>query len=647
MDITFDRRTVAQCLQQRFALPTYQRDYKWEVKHLQELLTDVQESFLANYDPTHGRIEVAKYSPYFLGTIITTPAESGQRAIVDGQQRITTLALIIAYYCQLALKKPELNISDISALLRQKIFGQHEFNIAFDGPRKELFNLIIDGIDPTDENQELDQRIDSIPGLDHSSRQLYKLYTNIENFIGKRIQDELTPHFVDYLTQCVYLFEIGVPREQDGHKVFVTMNDRGLKLSPIDLLKGYFLSNIRDDAANQTAHQKWNECLAKLKDLGSDEDSAFFKTWLRAQYADSTRGKNRGDAPGEFEIIGDSYHRWVTDNKTKLGLNTADDFYDLLTVTIPTYVDHYLKIKKAEEQFRTTFPHVYFNGARDLTLQAMAILSTITPNDTGSDVNRKIQMVSYYLDFLAVSRIVSNQDNTYDNVRDPIFGLVKSIRRKSVVDLRSILTNLIDTQESTLDQLKNLSYWDAKKQNILHLLARIATYLEDSIEQTNRVGFPTYADRSRGNRNFDIEHILAGSHDSVKAALGADYDFSSTTDFASERNKIGGLILLPRGRNRSLQDKQYSDKVTVYATENALAQTLAAGFYANNPLLQRFMEMNSIMMNPISVFNRAAITERGELYALLARRIWGKAAFEAIAPTPAPDAIASSAGPTS
>lgn len=107
-------------------------------------MTDVQEAFFASYRPQHGRGEVANYTPYFLGTIITTPAENGLRAIVDGQQGITTLAMLIAYYCRLASEKPSLEISDIAKLLRQKIYGQTEFNISFTPARKTCLRYLLD-----------------------------------------------------------------------------------------------------------------------------------------------------------------------------------------------------------------------------------------------------------------------------------------------------------------------------------------------------------------------------------------------------------------------------------------------------------------------------------------------------------------------
>ncbi len=76
---------------------------------------------------------------------------------------------------------------------------------------------------------------------------MFILYNKIEYYIEKDIIDNILPFFADYLVNKVMLFEIGVPSEQDAHRVFVTMNDRGLKLGPIDLLKGYLLSNIFDN----------------------------------------------------------------------------------------------------------------------------------------------------------------------------------------------------------------------------------------------------------------------------------------------------------------------------------------------------------------------------------------------------------------
>jgi hypothetical protein len=487
MEISSDRRTVHQCLEQRFALPSYQREYKWETKHFQELLQDIQEAFFSNYLPEHGRSAVAKYDRYFLGTIITTAADDGQRTIVDGQQRITTLALIIAYFARLSKKKPTLGISEIGSQLRRNVFGPNEFNISFDAPRKKLFELLIDH-DEADSGKTLDEAVESIEKLDEGSRRIFELFGHAENLIGQ-LDDKIIPFLVDYLTQCVILFEISVPGEQDGHKVFVTMNDRGLKLSPIDLLKGYLLSNVPDNAENVTAHEAWRDALTKLRNLGSDEDSTFFKTWLRAQYANSSRGKQKGALPGDFDVISDSYHRWVVDNKALLGLHNSDDFYLLLTSRLPWYVDQYVKIKESERKISPSYPNVFYNGVRDLTLQSMLILAAISHTDTPSESLKKIRLVSYFLDCYATFRLINRQDNTYSNLRDPLFELTKQIRNKSSTDLSKILhAELLKTTGGSAIEVGRMSYNAFVATDLLHVLARIADYLEQQFEATNKVG---------------------------------------------------------------------------------------------------------------------------------------------------------------
>lgn len=626
MEISFDRRNVSQCLQQRFTLPTYQRDYKWEPKHLLELMTDIQETFFTHYRPEHGRQAVAKYGPYFLGTIITTPSGEGQKAIVDGQQRITTLALIVSYFCRLSRDREDLKISDLSTLLRRKIYGGVEFNISFPPARQRLFEVLVDApkIDEGDFEQ-LTDTVMSIPDLDDGSKRLFNLYGSIETAISDELDEKVLPYFVDYLTECVQLFEIGVPGEQDGHKVFVTMNDRGLKLGPIDLLKGFLLSNIPDNEGNIQAHEAWNECMRKLKAFDVDEDSVFFKAWLRGRFASTIRGKQKGASPGDFELIGDGYHRWVMDNRSLLGLETADDFFRFVTKTIPSYVSHYCSLKRAEVEFSDSYPHAYYNSARDFTLQSMVVLAAIDSDDQHSDVARKIRLVTAFLDWFATSRAISRQDNTYNNVRDPVFSLVKQIRSAPVVQLRGILK----TEAAKLPiAIEDVAYWTQKNSDLLHLFARFASYLEDNLELTNKVGFPNYISRVRGVKTFDIEHVFSHSFEASKEAMGQHFDFKDPTQFSLARNTVGGMLLLTRGRNRSLQARPYSDKVKVYATESVLAQTLTQSFYTNNPAVSTRMQELGLAANAIEHFNLAAILERQGFYTEIAARVWDATMFD-------------------
>jgi hypothetical protein len=626
MEVTTDRRSVQQCLEQRYALPTYQRDYKWETKHLRELLEDIQDVFFGEFDEKHARTEVSNYEKYFLGTIITIPADEGRRAIVDGQQRITTLALITAFFERLSAKRPELNISDIGSLLRKKLFGVSQYNMQFSTPRAQLFDLLCD---PKSTGQDLDDKIDAIPDLDDGGKRMYALFSQIQSYLSADLVDSTIPYFVDYLTQCVSLFEIGVPSEQTGHKVFVTMNDRGLKLSPLDLLKGYLLSNITDDAHNAAAHVKWKAMLDSLQAQGSDEETSFFKNWLRAQHAESIRGKQK-DAPlGDFELAADTYHRWVEENAPKLNLKNSDDYHKLIVERLHFFHSYYIRCLSGEKNFDPKFPALYSNGVRDMTLQSMVVLAALDSADSIPVVNAKIALTSYYLDCYALHRFLKNQDNTYNNLRDPLFDLVKKIRRKPLADLRSILEKSYDALFTVPVSLSSVSY-SSDSTMVLHLLARLAHFLEDGLALTNKVQFPAYVQRKKSNSTFDIEHLLPADPSITKRELGIGYDFANDDDYKTARNSIGGLILLSRGRNRSLKAKPFGEKRGAYATEGVLAQTFCDSFYTNNPQVNEHIGRLGLDLVSTAQVSKLVIVQREMLYNQIARMIWGKSNFAAI-----------------
>lgn len=630
MEITFDRKTINTCLQQRFALPTFQREYRWQASHVQELLTDIQDEFGSNYEPAHSRAKVAEYSPYFLGTIITTTGPEGARLIIDGQQRLTTITLLLAYIYRHAKANPEQGIANVEPMLRRQVFGDSSFNLEFDPDRKSFFDLILDN--PALVGSELDDAVESIDNLTDGTKDLYRRFCEIDDLITDELKNETFARFVDYVIERVYLFEIGVPSEQDGHKVFVTMNDRGLRLAPLDLLKGHLLSNIDDKQMNSEANAKWSECIKILRDLGRDEDSTFFKTWLRAQYANTTRGKSRGDAPADFEILGDAYHRWVVENSAAIGLNNSDDFYNLVFKDIPFYVNQYKRLKAFEATYSPEFAHVFFNGAKGIGLQYMAILAAIEPNDTSAVIDKKIKLASFYIDALISSRVMTGKDNNYDNIKDPFFALTKQVRRKSVDEIKMTLTPMMEEVAHSITALDSVSYKTIKRQDLLHILARLAAKLEDELELTNKVGFPDYINRSKGAKTFDIEHIVTTTHG---VPIGQDADGATIfTDGVTTgwRDKIGGLILLPRGRNRSLKDKGYPDKLIVYATENVLAASLTDAFYQNNPNATNYISQEKAPLASVTSFTEDASTARATLYSWLAARIWDMANLNKIAP---------------
>ncbi|RYG19137.1 DUF262 domain-containing protein, partial [bacterium] len=95
--ITPHYRSVQQLLQsQSFSIDEYQREYKWAKENIADLLTDLFDKFQESYEEGHETKKISDYADYFLGSIIVSK-RAGKNYLVDGQQRVTSLTLLLIY----------------------------------------------------------------------------------------------------------------------------------------------------------------------------------------------------------------------------------------------------------------------------------------------------------------------------------------------------------------------------------------------------------------------------------------------------------------------------------------------------------------------------------------------------------------------
>ena len=90
-----------------------------------------------------------------------------------------------------------------------------------------------------------------------SVRTIFDRYQDIAEMFPEDLRDKALPFFIDWLIYNVDLVEISAYTEQDAHKIFVSMNDRGLSLTPTEMLKGFLLSEIKSDKNRSEANEIW------------------------------------------------------------------------------------------------------------------------------------------------------------------------------------------------------------------------------------------------------------------------------------------------------------------------------------------------------------------------------------------------------
>jgi uncharacterized protein with ParB-like and HNH nuclease domain len=240
-----------------------------------------------------------------MGSIVLTAEDN---AIIDGQQRLTSLTLLLIYlYHQL---EDEEERAEVLQLIYSKKAGTKTFNIHVPEmpERYDVMNALL-------QNDYMD-----VSKHSETIRNIYNRYSDIKAIMNDTLPKEAIEIFKDWLIDNVDFIRIVAQTEQDAHKIFVSMNDRGLSLTPTEMLKGYLLSKIENDTVRQQANDLWKKRILELKGLGKEEESDFIKNWIRSHYAESIRERKKNATPGDFDIIGTSFHKWVREHNDQMKL---------------------------------------------------------------------------------------------------------------------------------------------------------------------------------------------------------------------------------------------------------------------------------------------------------------------------------------
>ena len=122
--------------------------------------------------------------------------------------------------------------------------------------------------------------------------------------------------------------------------------------------------------------------------------------------------------------------------------------------------------------------------------------------------------------------------------------------------------------------------------------------------------------RAIDGKGCEIEHVWADHPE-----LHAD-EFSHPSEFQEYRNRIGGLLLLPKSFNASYGDLPYAEKREHYVGQNLLARSLHEGAYNHNPGFKRFIELSGLAFQAHADFKKTDLASRQKLYGKLAEQIW-------------------------
>jgi uncharacterized protein with ParB-like and HNH nuclease domain len=261
---------------QAYEIPAYQRDYSWDTEQWEQLWSDLSD-FKSNSAEEH-----------FLGPLIVTPSENGGDTfeVIDGQQRLTTLQIIIAIVrdCWIQMGNKSTTKSGVSVPNKQMtaelIYSltpavRHNFT-----PNKHLRKIFRDFIQTSigDRDRKSFDNKEALQGYQYNDRasEVVRAY---KYFYAKIISlgEEDLRKFEEFLLQNVRLLKVTAGGSSNAFLLFETLNYRGLELTQTDLVKSYLFSRILTDDAHDHYVNEWD---LVVDNIGGKSPDLFLRHYL-------------------------------------------------------------------------------------------------------------------------------------------------------------------------------------------------------------------------------------------------------------------------------------------------------------------------------------------------------------------------------
>lgn len=221
-----------------FEIPVYQRPYAWTTEQVEVLLDDLTDA-----------MDRDNATPYFLGSVVIIKRDGDAKSqVVDGQQRLTTLTMLL---CVLRDMSDDKQLDEFVRQAGNKYKGVDDrFRVGLRERDREFFRQNVQEMGSVSNCLQLDPK-----KFSDSQKQI------LENV--KYLNEKLREHneqrrekLAGYIIQNCYLVVVSASDGESAHRIFSVMNDRGLNLSPTDILKAEVLDKI-PRCSQDTYADKW------------------------------------------------------------------------------------------------------------------------------------------------------------------------------------------------------------------------------------------------------------------------------------------------------------------------------------------------------------------------------------------------------
>ncbi|MBD2578651.1 DUF262 domain-containing protein [Oscillatoria sp. FACHB-1406] len=575
-----------------YSVPDFQREYVWEKQNVQKLLEDLFDN-LSLFEGNSS----SNLSEYFLGSIVVCPDSTDDRKtfqLIDGQQRVTTLYLV---FC--ALRYFILELGDKSQFLEELIQGtaqdvrtgddinKYRLSLQYDSLGAKTIDCIIHNLYPEK----------SWLNSSRSAQNINTAWKVIKVFLADNVEDnpKRFKEICAAIANRAKIIRIETPNLKNALKVFETINERGVGLSSIDLLKNYLFIHTSSKDSSKSIDRNWSSLTIKWGKLleilyqSNQEPLPFLRYYLLSHYS----VEMQNNFPEE-EI-----YSWFIEHGETEGIQKEPlKFMDELILA----AEHYCKFTHAKN----------VDGSDNIYLKNIAKIQgrikqhlILLMGGRFLEINLFNKLSFYVENLLFVNTITRKARRKDVNLTREFAQSARKLRYvKTSDDLNKFIAENISPKLDLLKEdfrlsLSELSSNNLAKFRLRYFLAKIDQFIVKE-SYGNLKPLESYLDKS-----ITIEHILPQSK--------KDPLFP----------KLGNLTLLEKTINSSLSNKEYKDKIEGYRQSQmlitrSLVEEIAVG---NKTQLNR--AMTKLNLISFSQWDNAAIEQRQIILVNIAMKVWG------------------------
>lgn len=585
-----------------YIVPDYQREYVWTDKEVHQLLEDINE-----------QIDAGSTREYFIGTVLVSPSEQKNHyEVIDGQQRLTTFFLLLCALKHIFNGEPQRQaISGLISTSYTDGDGETRTSLKLE-PRYENAGEVMSKLVELDADPQAVRAGIQSSGIASfgSLENLVNAYGTLYRYLKDNYDDApKLKRYWGYLANNVVFIQISTD-VSSALKIFETINERGVGLNPMDLLKNLLFTQVKQNQFTQLKDE-WKK-ITKPLEKEKEKPLRFLRYFLMANYI--IKNERSDSVVREDEI-----YDWFVDKDNAALCDYANKPFEFVRKVIRN-VEHYLAFGSG--QGNDGKPSLAMDSLKRLaggafSLHYVLLLAAASFPKALFDhfVTQLESFLFYYIFTKTPTKDLERNFSVWADELRIIAEIADPVKQR--VTLNAFVVdrfekNMAGKAQELSDALKRFSLYTMQQYRTRYLLARLTQHVDMAFSGLKSPGsLEPYT-------SLEIEHILPDTPtQELRATWSAENSGAGYDDY---KNKLGNLTLLEKPINIVAGNDYYSAKQSEYRK-------------SNNYLTRSLVELTEVGLNTsisringklaaFDTWSARSIDQRHALLMVLAQDVW-------------------------